>query len=148
MDIASLSQDVFKTCKDLSGVISITFALLYGDGLVDLWKLLPVLLFSFSDLEHCKLSMFSLFLVDNIASLVLFHRCRFLEPQEFFTTIFTLEFSVKDRLPVHVWLVYERKVPRRQEIGSTFISSSLLFHRMMILKHFSQMILFKEIHSL
>lgn len=46
--------------------------------------------------------MVSLFLVDNIASSVPFHRCCFLEPQDFFTAIFTLEFNLKDRLPVDV----------------------------------------------
>lgn len=46
--------------------------------------------------------MVSLFLVDDIASLVLIHRYCFLEPQDFFTDIFTLLFYLKDRLPVDV----------------------------------------------
>lgn len=65
--------------------------LLYDRSLVDLWKLLP-----------CKLNMVSLFVVDNIASLVLFHRYCFLEPQYLLTAIFTLEFNLKDKLPVDV----------------------------------------------
>lgn len=109
--------------------------------------------------------------VDNVASLVCFHRFCFLVPQDLLAIIFTLEFNLKDRLPVDVddirniyFLPTFRKEKENSKAGAryclsmrqrfqggkrltTLISSALLLHRVVILKHFSQIILLQEIHS-
>lgn len=101
-------------------------------------------------------------MVDNIASLVLFHRYGFLETQYLFTAIFTLEFNLKDKLTVDVhdfrnvfspppptfkkekenskagakYCLSVRERFQGEKRLATLISRTLSSHRMVMLKHF------------